>query len=78
MIIGMSKNAQSDQSEPAWCALCGMSPMPVSVELPDGCKAHPGCVDDPVFADRIVQHSKDASDEKNVSKHPDYQPNADD
>lgn len=44
-----------------WCVLCGMSPMPVTAELPDGCYAHPGCADDPVFADLLEMHSEEAS-----------------
>lgn len=42
--------------EMPWCVLCGLGPMPVVIELPDGCLAHPGCADDPVFADLLPDH----------------------
>lgn len=49
-----AKRERRDDDAP-WCALCGRSPMPV-VELPDGCVAHPGCADDPVFAEVVETH----------------------
>lgn len=41
-----------------FCVLCGMSPMPVVAELPDGCRAHPGCVSDPVFSEQLRYHEE--------------------
>lgn len=45
-----------------WCVLCGMKPMPVRHELSDGCGAHPGCVDDPVFAALLPMHWETVDD----------------
>jgi hypothetical protein len=45
-------------NEDDWCALCGRGPMPVVVDLPDGCIAHPGCANDDVFRDEVECHAR--------------------
>lgn len=40
------------------CVLCGEEPMPVAGEFPDGCRAHPGCMTDPVFGAELHHHGR--------------------
>ena len=53
--VDVQPRPRTDDDSP-WCVLCGRAPMPVVAELPDGCCAHPGCADDPVFADLLPDH----------------------
>ena len=46
--------------DPEWCVLCGMQPMPIAGELPDGCRAHPGCITDPVHGHLLHIHGQGA------------------
>lgn len=61
---------RASQSE--WCVLCGRSDEPATRELPDGCLAHPGCADDPVFAELLPMHAEVTDQMSDVQDLRDY------